>query len=189
MKATKRNNIMGCLNFASRKSKSGHAAMLFMAAIFFLFFGLTAVKGGEEEAIVKKEADGRYRVNASFYTAHIDATGSFRSLNVGGTEFIESGTTLNWNNQTTTWPGTACGRMFVTGWPLKLHALSKVAAIDDITLKAEGDQWWVEYRFLPDAIEYTVGGQPGGIPYDGYPKVFFCWNLSRDLSRACAPES
>lgn len=153
---------------------------------------LTVVSVAETEAPgpvqMNREGAG-CRVVTPVYSVLVDASGSIQSLRIGETEFLEAQTTYVYQGQTVDWPGTTCGRGQGGGQPLKLERLARVASVSNTTLRAEGDQWWVEYRFLPDAIEYTVGGQPGGIPFSGYPRVFFCWNLARHLDRACDPSN
>jgi cephalosporin-C deacetylase len=135
---------------------------------------------------VEKTADG-FAVTADRYRARVDARGAVQSLVIGGTEFLAPRTVYAWQAETVEWPGTACGQGQGGGWPLKLVPTRAVAAPAGDRLHAEGDRWSVEYRFLTNAIEFTVSDVTNVAPFAGYPNVLFCWSLATHLARACDP--
>jgi len=158
--------------------------------VFAVLFSLgISVAGLAADGVRMEKTEDGIKAVTDVYTAVVDKMGSIQSLVVGGTEFIAPKTVYQWQGKTIEWPGTACGRWQGGGWPPKLVPLKAVTRQEDNLVRAEGDQWAVEYRFLPDEIEFTVSGVIEGVPFDGWPKVSFFWSLSPQLARACDPES
>ncbi|MDP2989494.1 MAG: acetylxylan esterase, partial [Kiritimatiellota bacterium] len=143
--------------------------------------------GADEAVRIEKQAEG-YSVKAGIYQARVDERGSVQSLVIGGTEFMAPKTVYEFQgSMKIEWPGTACGQVQGGGQPLKLVPTAKITKQEGSLIRAEGDQWSVEYRFLTDAIEFTVSDVTNLIPFAGYPNVVFCWSLATNLARACDP--
>ncbi|HEY3418291.1 MAG TPA: acetylxylan esterase [Armatimonadota bacterium] len=127
-----------------------------------------------------------YTVQTAIYAAKVDTAGTLTSLIIGGTEFISAPVNILRSGKESTAPGLyAC---YMGNWwrPYKAPGMT---ALHDNTLHAEGNQWTLDYSFLPDAIDLTYSGVPEGERSfrAGYPPAELVISLSHDLARACDP--
>lgn len=131
----------------------------------------------------------RYVITTDTYVAQVDRDGALCSLVVNGEEFLAPPILV----------GNAPGNMWVSPamfacqerwshFPFRLPGLK--SQVDNV-LRAENEEWWMEYRFLPDAIEMTFQGAPDGCTSfnHGYPAGRIGFRLNPGLHRACDPES
>ncbi|MBN1865476.1 MAG: acetylxylan esterase [Victivallales bacterium] len=158
------------------------------AAVFFVFITVCwDVSAGGPEV---RETQAGYSIIAEVYTALIDRTGSLESLKVGDTEFINRALVLQQGQNKWTVPGVYASRHKCPHVPQFWYPLRTVAVHEGSRLRAEGDNWSLEYEFLDDAIVLTIDGRPGNKdPFnEGYPAPQVNISLSNTVQRCCDPE-
>ncbi len=104
---------------------------------------------------IVSSVDG-WQVQTKNYTVRIDRQAVIYSLNVSGVEFMAPAVQIG-----RAWylpPLFACQYQ----WHTKPYRLPVVTAVSDNTIRAEGDRWWLEYAFHPDAIDVAFDGTPEG---------------------------